>query len=190
MLKRWRVVVAGLAMVLAGACAPAQTGATVPGLEGSAQDVLMVTSAGPQVVQCPPGGGCPNKVLKIDARKMPFIAQNIEAAIDEGIANVLSKGAPGEDRARRAVACRGFRPAFGGTCDEFPFASSQQGGLGARVAEVPGREQSCQGGTISRFYQTNNIQTGQGFLVNVINKDAIPTGPYAGGDPALDKGVC
>lgn len=35
-----------------------------------------------------------------------------------------------------------------GSCDEYEFASTVEGGAGARTEEVPIREQNCQGATI------------------------------------------
>ena len=50
---------------------------------------------------------------------------------------------------------------------EFPFASTKEGEKGARVKEVPAREQSVQGGKLSQFYQRNNIKDGDKFKVKV-----------------------
>jgi len=47
---------------------------------------------------------------------------------------------------------------IGLSCDEYPFASTYQGGAGASTMPVPGWEQSVQGGVNSSFYQGNNNQ--------------------------------
>ena len=41
----------------------------------------------------------------------------------------------------------------GNSLDEYPFASSKQGGAGANVKSVPASEQNIQGGTMSSFYK-------------------------------------
>jgi hypothetical protein len=51
--------------------------------------------------------------------------------------------------------------------DEYPFASTYEGGSGAQVLGVPLAEQRIQGGSLSRFYQQNNIGDGDQFLVRV-----------------------
>jgi hypothetical protein len=72
-------------------------------------------------------------------------------------------------RAQRADALAGqARPPSGYSLDEFPFASSQQGGTGARIAQVPILEQNIQGGMLSSFYQKYGITHGDPFKVIVI----------------------
>jgi len=71
--------------------------------------------------------------------------------------------------ANRRAALRGqSAPDSTQSLDEYPFASSQQGGAGARVMAVPRGEQSIQGGTLSRFYQNYNINHGDPFLVQIV----------------------
>ncbi|MFD4356789.1 NucA/NucB deoxyribonuclease domain-containing protein [Nocardia sp. NPDC058518] len=50
-------------------------------------------------------------------------------------------------------------------CDEYPFASSIQGGTGSQIAWVPGAENSSQGRTISRFFRENRVVVGDKFIV-------------------------
>lgn len=54
-----------------------------------------------------------------------------------------------------------------GSCDEYPFASTQQGGRGASTANVAAREQNIQGGIISSFYSGQRVLTGDSFWVAV-----------------------
>jgi hypothetical protein len=61
-------------------------------------------------------------------------------------------------RSNRSTACAGFRGP--GSPDEYPFASTLQGGGGARVAGVPIGEQRIQGGLMSSFYQKFGLQEG------------------------------
>ncbi len=46
----------------------------------------------------------------------------------------------------------------GTSCDEYPFASSYQGGLGATVAKVPWDSNLAQGGVLSSFYTACMVQ--------------------------------
>jgi len=72
---------------------------------------------------------------------------------------------------RRAAGCNGsFLPSKAGdSCDEYPFASTSQGGTGASIASVPADEQNKQGQDLSIFYST--IQPGDWFLVVVVLND-------------------
>ena len=71
---------------------------------------------------------------------------------------------------RRAIACpRGTcrgQPVPNNSCDEYPFASTFQGGLGASIRCVPAGTNSSQGGTLSHFY--GMIIHGDEFDVEVI----------------------
>jgi Deoxyribonuclease NucA/NucB len=104
--------------------------------------------------------------LEIDAQRMPNIARNIQSALDEGHPGILNR-TTNEDliNANRAAACRGF--CGPGSPDEYPFASTYQGGAGARVEGVPLSEQRIQGGVLSRFYAKYGISEGDAFRVIV-----------------------
>jgi hypothetical protein len=106
-------------------------------------------------------------VLEIDASVMPNIARNIHAAVvEEGQPEVLFRETDaGVIAANRAAACSAF--CGPGSPDEYPFASTMQGGVGARVASVPLAEQRIQGGVLSRFYQKYGIGRGDPFRVTI-----------------------
>ena len=105
--------------------------------------------------------------LVIDSQKMPNIASNIRAAIAQGKPMVLNRTTIQADiDANRAAACAGFCGAPLSP-DEYPFASSMQGGAGARIAGVPLREQRIQGGVLSSFYRKFGIGHGDPFEVVV-----------------------
>ena len=53
------------------------------------------------------------------------------------------------------------------SCDEYPFASTYEGGTGAVIAAVPIKENSSQGGQLSAFYRKNDIQDGGCFEVKI-----------------------
>ena len=52
--------------------------------------------------------------------------------------------------------------------DEYPFASTLEGGEGADVKLVPIQEQRIQGGVINGFYSKNNMNPGDCFYVKVV----------------------
>ncbi|WP_152552221.1 NucA/NucB deoxyribonuclease domain-containing protein [Actinokineospora spheciospongiae] len=86
------------------------------------------------------------KVIVMSAAKMPYIARNISLAWGEGHDFILTKD--GKNRAANYnQTCRKtfVKKYDDGSCDEYAFASSVQGGKGARTEEVPAREQACQG---------------------------------------------
>lgn len=93
---------------------------------------------------------------------MPGIAGNINAAQEAGLPSILTRTTDSDlIDANRAAATAGFNGA--GSPDEYPFASTLEGGAGARIADVPIREQRIQGGILSRFYQNNGIGDGDQF---------------------------
>jgi hypothetical protein len=197
--------VAGVALTLAlaalaarlGAAAPAPGGPRIAMLSDASGGTLMLAAdeidgyratTGPQCQKS--FTGCPRLII-IDAAKMPFIARNIKTAIAVGKPEVLYRGDPAQRRAKQVAACKNFVKHYpDGSCDEYPFASSQEGGAGAQIAEVPVREQNCQGGTISGQYQAKQIAVGMPYLVVVTNSDKIARGPYIGDDIAENKGAC
>ncbi len=97
----------------------------------------------------------------------PGIAANIETAQQSGTPSTLSRATNRSlIRANRRVALRGqTAPGSGLSLDEYPFASTYQGGSGAQVAAVPVHEQNVQGGKLSIFYQEHAIGEGDWFHV-------------------------
>lgn len=129
-----------------------------------------------------------DKVLPIDAKKMPYIARNIhlhwQARPDTA---ALTKASYKEKENYRASGCASFvrtvdPPERGkkGSCDEFPFKSTEQGGAGARIEQVPRREQDIQGGVVGGFYRTHKMVDGDGYIVVIVNTASIAPGPYKG----------
>lgn len=105
-------------------------------------------------------------ILYIDAKKMPNIARNIQDAQDNGYPSILTRTTDeAQKEANRAAACAGF--CGPGSPDEYPFASTMEGGAGARVRSVPIREQRIQGGVIAKFYEKFNVKHGDRFVVRV-----------------------
>jgi hypothetical protein len=127
-------------------------------------------------------------VLIVDAAKMPFIARNTKLAWESGRPAVLTMNRP-KQPANRNIACGSFvhkYPPPMGSCDEYPMASTDEGGKGARAEEVPGRENLCQGGS----YRPQYPKDGEKFLVVIRYPDLIASGPFAGIDIAKEQGRC
>ena len=93
-----------------------------------------------------------------------------EAPIAEGQPSVLTRGADkAAILATRREALRGLGKAGPKmSWDEYPFASTVEGGAGARVSAVPVVEQNIQGGVLSSFYDQYRITAGRQFGVRVI----------------------
>jgi RHS repeat-associated protein len=82
----------------------------------------------------------------------------------------------GRQKQRRDEAMVGHPKKGDGTeRDEYPYASTFEGGKGAVVADVPAREQRIQGGELSALYST--LQQGEGLLVLPVPKDKEPDDP-------------
>lgn len=125
-------------------------------------------------------------VLLVNARKMPFIARNTKLAWESGSPALLTMNRP-KQGANRAKACpRSFPKPYGGQCDEYPMASTDEGGDGAHTQEVPARENQCQGPTYGAQYPKD----GERFLVVIHHPDSIAPGPFTGADIAKDQGWC
>lgn len=107
--------------------------------------------------------------IEYSRTKFPFIAENIYQAQKSGAPKVLTKISGKQASENRKNSLRGI-PASpkGMSRDEYPFASSKEGGKGARVMDVPISEQHSQGGTMRAFYNKNNIKDGDKFRVRVI----------------------
>jgi len=99
----------------------------------------------------------------------PEISANIENALNSGAPDQLNRATSKSviRRNRREELADTPKAKQGKSLDEYPFASTQQGGKGATVAEVPKREQDIQGGKMSSFYQKNGIGDGDPFRVKV-----------------------
>lgn len=97
---------------------------------------------------------------------MPNIADNIQNAQANGAPSILTRTTD-QSRivANRTVATAAFRGP--GSADEYPFASTYEGGAGAFVRGVPLGELWIQGGVLSRFYQDYGLVDGSRFNVSV-----------------------
>jgi RHS repeat-associated protein len=103
--------------------------------------------------------------------QFPVIADNIYEAQRAGAPEVLTrlknKSAENKNR-RQAVKSLPSKPRSSGVSrDEYPFASTYEGGSGARVVYAPVAEQDAQGVLMRNFYRDNNIIDGVKFNVKV-----------------------
>jgi deoxyribonuclease NucA/NucB len=158
----------------------------------AAGSVLVASSVAPDVRRCGvrqvlEQNRCGDqRVLLVNARKMPFIARNTKLAWEEGKPAVLTMNRARQQRNRDLACPDSFPRRYGGQCDEYPMASTNEGGGGARTEEVPGRENQCQGGSYRRQYPKEGVR----FMVVIVYPGDIATGPYVGRDIAQDGGVC
>ena len=131
---------------------------------------------------CPPGGGSGPSTgagkavdsaatkalpeLRISASKYPELAENIVNAQKAGHPDVLTHG--GNAVANRAGALDAVPNIKGSSRDEYPFASSIEGGQGSWVGHVPAAQQNAQGALIKNFLQKNDIKPGDKYRVIVL----------------------
>ncbi|MFJ4609623.1 RHS repeat-associated core domain-containing protein [Streptomyces griseus] len=117
-------------------------------------------------------GGCRSlPVFVVDGKRTPKIAINDKSAIDNGHPFLLHYLADKYKTAQNREFA-GCRSSWQGpqSCDEYPFASTQEGGIGAQTMPVPYvPEQVIQRNDLARFYKINRMGKGDPFLVTVIN---------------------
>ena len=77
-------------------------------------------------------------------------------------------------KARRKEALKNYpsRYSEGLERDEYPYASTNEGGAGSNIAYVPSRENSSQGGSLRALY--SKLKSGDPFLVLPVPKDREP----------------
>jgi len=117
--------------------------------------------------------------LLVPQKKMPQIYQHTLAAFNKGKPILLTydKSKPNAD-ARRKDALAGYTSAGKGfSWDEYPLATTKEGGTNASVEKVPLKEQLIQGGIISSTAQAADMQTGDQFLVTPVPDPDDPTTP-------------
>jgi RHS repeat-associated protein len=109
-------------------------------------------------------------VFVVDGKRTPKIAINDASAIAAGHPFLLhALRSKAEASQNRELA--GCKAAWSGpqSCDEYPFASTFEGGLGAQTMGVPVWEQGVQFRDLSSFMAANRVKRGDQFLVAVIN---------------------
>ncbi|MFW0790007.1 NucA/NucB deoxyribonuclease domain-containing protein [Gordonia sp. CPCC 205333] len=130
--------------------------------------------------------GCVNvaftPTLNFSPSKYPYVSKNIRNGFSKGYPSTLNRVDGGLKDDNRKVACSdarkaalGPKPDFSHTpwkdtsasCDEYPFASSRQGGSATVIAWVPSGENSSQGGTLGGFYARERVMDGDLYRVTV-----------------------
>ncbi|XP_028406394.1 uncharacterized protein LOC114528869 [Dendronephthya gigantea] len=112
-------------------------------------------------------------VLKMRRSDFPHVWDNMYNAIyDKGepstLTRITDKARIRKNRVDSGCTKYGWRPK-GYNVDEYPFASSAQGGKGAVLRLVPIRENSRQGGKLAQFYKKNDIKNGDSYDIELIN---------------------
>lgn len=107
----------------------------------------------------------PLPTVKFSAAKNPDLAANIKNAQQAGHPKILTHG--GNYDANRKAALREVPKISGFTRDEYPFASSMEGGEGSWVGHVPASQQSSQGGILMNFFSKNKLKPGDKYRVEV-----------------------
>jgi hypothetical protein len=105
----------------------------------------------------------------VNATEMPNVASNILNAQRAGHPSVLTYGGPGTNAVNRPLATAGIPRVRPLSVDEYPFASTLQGGPGSWIGHVPPAENWLQGNQLSNFYRYRNYQPFQ-FQVNVLGR--------------------
>lgn len=128
--------------------------------------------------QTPSATPAPIPTLYVYQSRMPAIYANDLAAISEGYPSELHYD-PDHAAQHRREACSNKRKAEAGielpmTCDEYPFASTLEGGVYneryPRIAPAPSSEQGRQGGDLSAFIVRNHLTAGSPFVIEPIAK--------------------
>ncbi|WP_080732440.1 polymorphic toxin-type HINT domain-containing protein [Porphyromonas gulae] len=118
---------------------------------------------------------CASNIFKISRKKYPNHVKLIEDAIKDGHPTKLRRGAgkkaakKNRYEAQKPIRKKQGNPKTGYDYDEYPYASTQQGGKGAKVKEVPSSENQAVGRDLGRFYRENEIRNGDQFSIEIID---------------------
>lgn len=116
-------------------------------------------------------GGVGAATLTWDCTRVPNICSNdCYAILCAGKPTTLHRDSANASANRALTACKSpnrcaNNPSDSNSCDEYPYASSQEGGKGSVTRCVPATENSRQGGTLSSFYTSNGITHGDAYNV-------------------------
>jgi hypothetical protein len=98
--------------------------------------------------------------------RAPGLAGVFDTAVAGGAPTTLDRVSAADRDINRRAALKGQGSAGNGmSWDEYPFASSKQGGAGATVKSVPNSEQHYQGATLKNFYTKNGVGIGDPYNV-------------------------
>ncbi|NEO15350.1 MULTISPECIES: NucA/NucB deoxyribonuclease domain-containing protein [unclassified Moorena] len=117
--------------------------------------------------------------------KCPSIYANMSAAFRRRNNPIILQRTTVKSRIRknRRLSCGKFKkiwgpPPKGFNCDEYPFASTVQGGAGAHAGYVWANQNSKQGASLVKFYRQEGIGHGSSFQVRIIGRDSTYIFPY------------
>ncbi|KAJ9479018.1 hypothetical protein PHBOTO_002492 [Pseudozyma hubeiensis] len=125
--------------------------------------------------------------LTWDCTRVPNICSNDCYAIQcASKPTTLHRDSANASANRAETACKSpnrcsGNPDDSNSCDEYPYASSQEGGAGSVTRCVPSTENSRQGGTLSSFYTNNDIEDGDAYNVAFASTSGLQ---YCGGSCA------
>ncbi|MEW2634835.1 NucA/NucB deoxyribonuclease domain-containing protein [Streptomyces sp. NPDC048389] len=100
------------------------------------------------------------------------MAATQQRAVQAGAPAILTRrtGEPNHRRNRRHAQAHAPRPrqfASNATWEEYPFASSYEGGAGATLTLAPGTINSSHGNSLKEFYRQNKLKDGDKYVVRV-----------------------
>lgn len=109
--------------------------------------------------------------VAFDYNRAPDLVANMLDAQRAGYSSVLTYAGPGFGRTNRRFALGNVRQyRFGGfSWDEYPFASTLEGGAATFLRPVPVLQQSYQGGVLGNFYRSQGLTAGDRFRVVFLN---------------------
>jgi hypothetical protein len=116
-----------------------------------------------------PVGPIVTPTIVFDKSEFPQIAPHIHDTIhaQSRPSRLHREANKSEIRKHRRIACGPHRKAKKpGSCDEYPFASSKEGGANALTKGVPLSEQNKQGGKLSAFYQKHQLKDNNAYDVD------------------------
>ncbi len=108
------------------------------------------------------------KVVPMPRSVIPDVADHVASAQASGQPQSLHRATPAQARTNRRLTRPGWSAGPGYQWDEYPFASSIEGGPGASVARVPERQNRIQGGIIAGSYLLQRITPNVEYFVPVI----------------------
>ena len=112
-------------------------------------------------------GDCPKvrmPIVFMSETRMPGIGEHVALSQSAGSPAILNRTALLNVTNRLVATAKCVRGMSfpvtnsGTSCDEYPFASSYQGGIGSTTAMVPWRSNLVQGGVLSGFYSACLVQ--------------------------------
>ena len=101
--------------------------------------------------------------------RWPNVYKTHKKYLGNGTTKILTYDSnPDNRRERRRESLRGYSVRPGFNRDEFPYATTQEGGKGAAVNYVPSPETKSHGGSLGSFIKENKLKSGDKFLVVLV----------------------